>query len=151
MAINDNLSLPALADGLTYTTSFPWTSAGKTQITAGLSDNIGIYGLSWFTTSIPTANTIREFIFEFYTGASGSEVLKVQIPFSIQRVDTTGYYLDQNQFVSIILPEPFYVASGTRISFTILSGDTSISNTSVKMKYTIVPAATGSSNFFPFF
>lgn len=132
MALNDIDSLPSNSAGLTYTTSATnWGAGTYTQITSGLSSEMYIISIAFQYADNPGDDTTVENLIELATGASGSEVVQIQLPMPVRRDSNAGYYPS----VSVSLPEPLLVSAGTRIAFRIYSSGVSEVFNGVKLMY----------------
>lgn len=122
MAQGQYLSLPAAAAGLAPASSASaWAFGSWVEASSSLSTGIIIYGIEFaIPTSPAAADTTYQQLFEIGTGASSSEVTKIQIPFSY-RADTItsasnglGYWMPR--VFRSYLPEPIRVDLGTRVA-----------------------------------
>lgn len=142
MAVGQLLPLPALGNGLSpISGSSAWTFGSWVEASASLSTDIKVTALQ-FQVSYPaaSADALYEFLFEIGTGASSSEVTKVQIPIST-KADTiassaSGYYKGG----TIFLPEPLVIAQGTRVVVRVTDSIASaITHSGVKIFYEQLP------------
>jgi hypothetical protein len=76
------------------------------------SEQWAICGVRTMMHVIPTADSTFEMLVEVGTGAAGSEVTQVQIPFSCRSDTAVAYYFPPLPF----LPEPYLIAAGTRVA-----------------------------------
>jgi len=134
MAQNDIRSLPAASAGLTFTTSTTlwqftsWASAGT------VSSDIYITHLIIQVTSKPVNDQTAEILVEIGVGGTGSEVTKIQIPYTARRDTAVGYRFDAP--ITFYLPEPFTVPSGSQVSVRVANnGGVSASFDGVKIVY----------------
>lgn len=115
MALAQFLSLPAAATGLAPASSATaWLYGSWVQASASLGTDIYVMGLTFQITNVPALDTTVQQLFEIGIGAGGSEVTKVQIPYSFRADDLTGYY--HTRAYNIFLPEPFTIVAGTRVA-----------------------------------
>lgn len=129
------LTLPERRAGLSFTTSSTgWAYTKWQPITDRTNSPINIIGLQFQVTKATTADTTYEVIFEIGIGNSGSEVTKIQIPYSFRSDTAVAYYLDTR---TIFLPEAFSVSEMSRISVrlaqSVAFGDT---YNGIKLMYT---------------
>lgn len=151
MAQNDILSLPSTATGLTYTSpNTAWGGGSYTIISSGLSTSIYLISCNWLIEDNAGSSSALEGLLTIRTGPAGSQVIKVEIPFST-RAQTNVAYLKQNA-VNITLSEPLLIPKNTQIEFRIQMSDVSIVNTSIKLLYKEgISINTNASSFFNFF
>jgi len=114
---NRYLSYPAAAAGISRASSgsSAWSFSAYTEVVPvnTITATYYIAGFTWmWSTPAAAADTTYEVLFELATGASGSEVLVIQVPASY-RGDTLVGYVPSN---FIIFPEPKQIAANTRIS-----------------------------------
>src|SRR3990167_8709190 len=116
MAQDQFLSFPANSAGFTpITGAGAWVFGSWVVATTGLGYDIDIIGFTFQTTPSPSAlDTTNEGIFEIGTGADGSEVTQIQIPFQL-RADTTAYGYYKRGQIPVFFPEPRTIPPGTRI------------------------------------
>lgn len=142
MAITTNryLAYPAAAAGISRASSgsTAWSFSAYTQVVpaGAITQDYYLAGLTWcWHTPIAAADTTYQWIIELATGASGSEVLAVQIPCSI-RADTAVGYVPSNV---VMLPEPKLITANTRISVRVAYSLATTSNTlsGIKIIYQI--------------
>ena len=116
------LTTPSTATGLTPASgSTAWTFGSWVEVINSTGTDILLTGLTFqMQTSPAVADTTYEQLFEIGTGASSSEVTKVQIPYSYRADSITsannglGYW--HIRPVTFYLSEPFYVTAGTRVA-----------------------------------
>jgi hypothetical protein len=119
MAVGDFLSKPAGAAGVGAPTAAVAWNAGAYQDIATASDfsnSIAILGVTFQRSeyAIAGADTTREYLLEIATGTAGSEVVQLQIPWTV-RMDTAAEH-NLSTAVTYFLPEPFVVPALTRIA-----------------------------------
>jgi hypothetical protein len=113
---NRYLSYPAAAAGISKASSggAAWSFSTYIEVVP-VSTITSTYYIAAIVFQPPaaTATTLtNEFIIELATGAAASEVLIIQIPFTVRNVTAAGYIPP----AWIQLPEPKQVAANTRIS-----------------------------------
>lgn len=135
MALNQFLSLPADANGLTpASAASAWGFGSWVVASASLGTDIYVMGLVFEVTNVPGLGTTVEQLFEIGTGAGGAEVTKVQIPWSIRQDTLVGYYMTKSY--TLYLPEPMLIAQGTRVAVRVTDSLASvITYNGVKLKY----------------
>jgi len=136
MATNPQyLSLPNVTTGLSpASAASAWGYGAWIQASAGMDVDVYLSGFSFQITNTPSLDVTTEQLFEIGTGVIGSEVTKIQIPYSI-RVDTIDCYYLTNIF-NVYFPEPMLVSAGTCI--TVRAADslvTAITYNGVKIMY----------------
>lgn len=111
------LSLPSRNTGI-------WPTSGATAWTYGpwflmidkLDSGIFVSGIQFQIGVIPASlDVTMQQLFEVGVGASGSEVVKIQVPFSI-RMDTAACYIESSGYSTLFFPEPMLIPAGSRIS-----------------------------------
>lgn len=124
MAANQFLSLPAVATGLSPASPVTaWSFGSWVEASAALPIGTKVIGFQ-FQVTFPAGSldTTFEILFEIGKGASGSEAVQAQVPFS-HRLDTAvGYYLKG----SVMFPEPFTIIGGTRVAVRVTDSITSV-------------------------
>ena len=137
MAQDQYLSFPAAAAGLTpITGATAWVFGSWVVATTGLGYDIDIIGFTLqVTPASPALDTTFEAVAEIGTGADGSEVTQIQIPFQL-RTDTTAYgYYKQGQ-IPVFFPEPRTISAGTRLAVRVAHNVTAaITYNGVKILY----------------
>lgn len=154
MALGQILSLPSNSNGFTSSASTlvpAWTFPVYTTITNGLSYPIYIIGVSYMLDNGAGDDSTLEMLMDIGFGLSGSEVSKIQIPYSLRRDQNSGFYMEIQH--TIFLPEPVLAPANTRISYTVARGQ-AVSSVfeGIKLFYQeggISPSA--STNFLAFF
>lgn len=113
----DYLSLPARSIGVwPVGNATAWAYGSWYQLIDKLDSGIFVSGIQFQIGAIlATLDTTRQILFEVGVGAPGSEVIKMQIPYSI-RLDTAVGYYKSSGYNSIFLPEPMLIPAGSRIA-----------------------------------
>lgn len=115
MAAGDVHSDPSAAAGIAPQTGVGvWTYGAWTVLDASLPTDIAVIGVVCNFPESNTNATVREIQVELGIGASGSEVLKVQIPWTIERITAAEYLMPPT--LTLLLPEPYSIPAGTRVS-----------------------------------
>ncbi len=115
MASNQILSLPGPSVGLSpASAASSWGFGSWVVVAPNTGTGIAIHGLSVQSTNIPTADTTVEQLFEIGIGAGGSETTQIQLPYTLLSDTAVGIYLTTHY--EIALPEPVFLAAGTRIA-----------------------------------
>jgi hypothetical protein len=144
MAAGDLLTFPS-GGGAGVSCSSPastWTAGTYVDISAsGLSTDIAIYGVTFESpAALLNSNDITfELLFEIATG--GTPDVIIQVPFTIRRDTSAGYYQGTTQ--KILLPEPIVVTANTRIQVRV--GDTrvlAITYDGIRIRYSELSSAT---------
>ena len=106
-----------VSSGVSVVSGSPaWTLGTWVNVMAdGSSWPIAICGITFQVTQIPSADATTEQIIEIGVGDIGSEVTKIQIPYSYRSDTQVGYYLDSS-IINIFLPEPFFHKNNVRIA-----------------------------------
>jgi hypothetical protein len=86
---------------------------------------VSILGVTAQVTAIQSVDTTEEGVLELATGAVGSEVVKLQLPFSFRSDTAVGYYLTP---LHLFLPEPFSIAANTRLAIRAYDSNSSSRN-----------------------
>lgn len=147
MALNQFLSLPGAANGLTpASAASAWGFGAWVQASANLASDIYVMGLVFQPTNIPALDTTHQMLFEIGTGAGGAETVKIQIPYSIRPDSLVGYY--KSGSYSIQLSEPMLIAQGTRVAVRCTDSlATAITYNGVKIRYMEGAAAVSSARY----
>lgn len=116
MAINPQyLSLPNSAAGFTpASAASSWGYGAWTQLSAGLDVDVYISGITFQVINTPALDTTVQQLFEIGIGAIGSEVVAIQIPFSIRADTLVGYF--RSDIYTVSLPEPMLTSARTCIA-----------------------------------
>ena len=132
MATTQFLSIPSTSAGLTLTTgTVAWTYTAYSKIVRTQSA-LSIIGLDFATANIPALDTTTEVIFDIAIGETGSEVVKLQIPYSWRMDTAVGYYMLPAQ--KIFFPEPYSVSADVSISIRVANaGTTAITYNGIKL------------------
>lgn len=136
MAASDYVSFPAAANGLSRTSNATaWVHSTWIELFPDSqfpSTDVAIVGVDCSIGSVVTADTTIEFLMELGTGTAGSEVTKVQIPWSLRSDTSANYFLGiADRF--LWLPEPFKVPAGTRVAVRIASSAASFVNNGISV------------------
>jgi hypothetical protein len=133
MAAGQIKCIPALAAGLALTSdASAWTPSAWVEVSADMGFAILVLGISYQLQHYVTLDTANQTVFEIGIGAAGSEVTKIQIPISTRADSHVGYIMGSG---TIYLPEPYKIASGTRIAVRLASSLTSSAYTGLKIIY----------------
>jgi hypothetical protein len=109
------LSLPASANGLAPVSgASAWAFGTWVTASSTLPTGIRIVGISLQTTYKPGLDVTNEIFLEIGTGASGSELTKIQVPYSQRKDSAIGYF--ETEIYNMFFPEPFFVSGGSRIA-----------------------------------
>jgi hypothetical protein len=101
---------------------------------AGWDFDIAVHEIELKTPAAPTLATTFEALIEIATGASGSETVIAQIPWTFRNVTAVDYI--QGDPIDIGLPEPITVTAGTRVAVRISDSHTSaLTYTGVKVAF----------------
>jgi hypothetical protein len=151
MAADQRLSVPSTSSGNQFISgATPWAYTSSWQeITAGISADISIIGITFQVTSTPALDTTEQVIFDIATGGSGSESVKIQIPYSYRNDTQVGYY--HTTMYTVSLPEPYYVPANTRISIKAADSVGARLYNGVKIRYKEIPSPSFSQTAYRFY
>ena len=115
--LGNYFSLPARTIGIwPVGNATAWAYGSWYQLIDKLDSGIFVSGIQFQVGAIlATLDTTREILFEIGVGLAGSEVVKMQIPYSI-RLDTAVGYYNSSGYNSIRFPEPMLIPAGSRIA-----------------------------------
>jgi hypothetical protein len=133
---NRYLSYPALAVGISRASGTPaWTASAYTELVPvnTITSTFYIAGISLMPPPASATATTNEHIIEIASGATSSEVLLCQLPYTVRNVTAVGYITP----VFIFLPEPKEVAANTRLSVRTASSVATLTSNGIKLLYQI--------------
>ena len=153
MAVNNILSLTSNTSGIALTSGSgsAWAVSTYVQMTAGLSIPIAIIGFSYIIEGNAGAGTNLGSLLELAIGASGSEMIKIQMPSTVRTQSVAGY--NHQAIYEVKLPEPYLIPISTRIAIrgSVSDATGGISFGNVKIYYYEKAVSTTNSNFITFF
>jgi hypothetical protein len=118
VAYSDKLIAPVSPGTLLNITpsAASWANGTWTQLLASAATDIELVGwrIASQLGSSATMDSTYEIEIDFGIGGSGSEVVVATFPYTIRQDDNTGHFVDYTNVG--FFPEPFTVASGTRIA-----------------------------------
>lgn len=128
------LSYPSVGTSQSISSaSSAWSFGAYKFLFATDSNTKTIIGITFQTTYVPADDTTIEQLFEIGFGPTGSEVVKVQIPYSM-RDDTGADYYIQAPESFIMLPEPITVPANTKVSIRVTDSIASALDYIVKVR-----------------
>jgi hypothetical protein len=109
------LSQPDASSGVSLASAASSFGFGsRLQVLPWWDYDIALTGVSFEVDEVLAVDTTREILFEIATGDVGSEVTKIQIPYSFRSDTAVGYYSQDH--VEIFFPEPVVITANTRLS-----------------------------------
>jgi hypothetical protein len=109
------LSLPAAATGLApISGASAWAFGSWVTAVSPLPIGIRIVGITFQTTYKPATDTTNEIFLEIGIGKIGSEITKIQVPYSQRKGTALGYF--QTEIYNMFFPEPYLISGGNRVA-----------------------------------
>jgi hypothetical protein len=103
-----------------------WGFGSRVEALGAWPFDVALTGISFEVDEVLAVDTTREVLIEIATGDPGSEVTKVQIPYSFRNDTAVGYYSQDH--VEIFFPEPVVITAFTRLSVRIADSKTTANN-----------------------
>jgi hypothetical protein len=131
---NRYLCIPAAAAGVGITAGAGvWTFSAYSQLAAANAITATFYlvGVCFQPPAASATATTNEYLLELATGAASSEVLAVQLPFTVRNVTAAGYIPP----AWLAVPEPKQVAANTRVAARLAASVASLAITGLKLIY----------------